>query len=86
MKWHRGWWLLLLVLLCFASGSSQAQETPFRLPEQVTPVYIPAEWGTLRSVLPLTGNPSYYPFVFEDAEEISGLSRYISTWLGAPGI
>ncbi len=82
MKWHRAWWLLLLALLCFASGSSQAQETLFRLPEQVTPVYIPAEWGTLRSVLPLTGNPSYYPFVFEDA---GGNIRIVPVYLNLVG-
>ncbi len=82
MYWHRVWWLLGLGLMCLLTVSSQAQETAFRPAEQVAPVNIPAEWGALRSVLPLTGNPSYYSLVFEDA---GGNIRIVPVYLNLVG-
>ncbi len=77
-KHRRVGWLVMAGLLCSLQGSSLAQETPFRPAEQVAAMYIPAEWGALRSVLPLAGNPSYYPFVFEDA---GGAIRIVPVYL-----
>ncbi len=77
-KHRRIWWLVMAGLLWSLQGSSLAQEMPFRPAEQVTALYIPAEWGTLRSVLPVAGNPSYYPFVFEDA---TGAIRIVPVYL-----
>jgi hypothetical protein len=82
MSRYRVWWLFVLGLACLLPGSSQAQETPFRPPEQVAPVVIPAEWGTLRNVLPLSGNPSYYSLVFEDS---GGNIRIVPLYLNLVG-
>ncbi len=82
MKGNRVWWLFVLGLLCLLPGSSQAQETPFRPAEQVAAMYIPAEWGALRNVLPLAGNPSYYSLVFEDA---GGSIRIVPVYLSLVG-
>ncbi len=82
LKRNRVWWLLVLGLLCLFPGSSPAQETPFRPAEQIAAMYIPAEWGTLRNVLPLAGNPSYYSLIFEDA---AGTIRIVPVYLNLVG-
>jgi hypothetical protein len=76
-KGRRTWWVFALVLLTLSPWSvqaqersvfsSQTQEKPGPLSEVVAAVNIPAEWGTLRNALPLTGDPPYYALFFEDA-------------------
>jgi hypothetical protein len=74
-RWH--WSVSALGLLLLFPWLTQAQEKsswsagdpgkPASLAEVVAAVNLPAEWGTLRAVLPQTGDPPYYPLFFEDA-------------------
>ena len=64
-RWVMGLLILGAVLLC--GEAVPAQEPPAPLPQQVTPVTIPPEWGTLRNVVYVPGNTPYYSLFFEDA-------------------
>ena len=77
VKGQRRWWVLALGLLVLGPWSAQAQDRSFwtstaakpgPLSEVIAGVTIPAEWGALGNVLPLTGDPAYYTLFFEDAE------------------
>jgi len=71
------WWMVVLGLLILSPWSAQAQERsvfssppqekPAPLAQVVAPVILPADWGTLRSTLPLAGDPTSYALFFEDA-------------------
>jgi hypothetical protein len=67
MKRRWGRWFLVLGVLLLSFESATAQEPPAPLPQQVAPVTIPPEWGALRNVVYVPGNPPCYSLFFEDA-------------------
>ncbi len=75
------WFALLIATLLLPSATS-AQEPPVPLQEAITQLNIPAEWGVLKSVTPLPGNPPYYSFFFEDA---AGTIRIVPVYLSLSG-
>jgi hypothetical protein len=87
-KGQRTWRMLVLVLVALSPWSAQAQERSVfssqtqeklgPLSEVVAAVSIPAEWGTLRNVLPLAGDPPYYTLFFED---VGGAIRIVPLYL-----
>jgi hypothetical protein len=92
MRLQRVWWVLAVGVLVLAPWSVQAQERSVfssqtqeklgPLSEVVAAVNIPAEWGTLRNALPLSGDPPYYALFFEDA---GGNIRIVPLYLALGG-
>jgi hypothetical protein len=76
MHQQRIGWAVFLGVSLFAAWPAHAQdrstwpqiqEKSAPLTQVVAPVTIPAEWGALRDVLPLPGNPGSYAVFLEDS-------------------
>ncbi len=73
---------LLLLSVLLLPLPVVAQDAPGPLQEMITPLNIPAEWGTLKSVTALPGSPQSFSFFFEDA---AGTIRIVPVHLTLSG-
>ena len=78
-SWLRG--VLIFAVLLFPL-TALGQEQPPSLQEVITALSIPADWGTLKSVISLPGNPPYFSLFFEDA---AGTIRIVPVYLSVSG-